>query len=120
MSILERIPVPLWFARFVVWCRRVPVNRLCPACGHCKGKIHAVTDGTRVAVEHDCLVCGWVWQEPTVLVIEPALIVDKLKAAPPDKNEAAFMAAGRDKSTKAGRAVNLGWMSGSAQSTGAA
>jgi rubredoxin len=102
------MPIPRWFARLYVWIfRRVPTNALCPACGHRKGKIRSVTDGQRVMVEHECLVCGWGWQHPTVLSISPEEILDRMKAPPEDKREAAFFEVQRDGGTKAARNVDL-------------
>jgi len=112
MSLLSKVPVPRWMARLYVWLfKRVPVNGLCPACAHRKGEIQAVTDGTRVMVEHTCKVCRWVWQQPTALLIGPDQIVERLKAPPLDPREAALWAAGKDKATKANRGVDLSWHS---------
>lgn len=103
-----KIPVPMWVVRTILWFRRAKVNDLCPACGHRKGSIKHVTDGARVAIEHTCKVCGWVWQSGTVLTIEAEdIIVGKTPAA--DQQTAlaeAAVAAQADKNNRAPRAID--------------
>ncbi len=98
---MARLPVPKWFARWWIYTfRRIDTDGMCPACGHRNGAITSVTDGHAVAIEHLCKVCNWVWQEGTVLAIEPTEIV---RQAPPTPHEEELEAAMMDKTLKAVR-----------------
>jgi rubredoxin len=76
---------------------KIDPNKYCPACGHTKGRILAVTDGTRVNIRHLCEVCQWIYEAQTVTDIPKESIVSDLKQESKEEPTAEELAQPRDK-----------------------